>query len=390
MNRPSPSTRARLALVAIAVLLVTGLAACGGDDETPEGGGGATNANGGGSSFEGAQANLDKYRAVPEFTAPGPEFDAAKVAGGKRLFVIPASTQIPFVATIANHMRDISKRTGVRMEIWQNQGQPSQWVQGMNAAESQGADAIVLLAGIDPAGLQPQIQAAKAKGIPTIVAHLYDDDQETAPNLGGLVNIPYRLAGQLIADQAIADTEGDANALVITINQVKSTVPMVDGIKEEFEKYCADCKLSFTDVTIADVATKIQPNVQAALTSDPAINYVIALYDSAEAPFAAAGIRAAGRAEQVKISTFNGTPEILKEVENGDIIAMDVGENLDWIAHAVMDQSMRIMGGLDPVENAGVPVRVFDDANIAEAGADFTGGFGEEYLSGYRQLWGLR
>jgi ribose transport system substrate-binding protein len=341
-------------------------------------------------SWTGAQANLNKHKAVPKFVAPGPAFNAKARAGGKTIFIIPASSQIPFVSTIANHIKRITAPVGVKVTIWQNQGQPSQWVQGMNAAIAQKASAIVLLAGNDPAGLQPQIKAAKAKGIPTIVAHLYDDNQPSAPNVGGLVNIPYKIAGQLIADQAIADTKGKANALVVTINQVKSTLPMVAGIREEFRKYCAGCKLKFTDVTIADVATKIQPNVQAALTRDPGINYVIALYDSAQAPFAAAGIRASGRADAVKISTFNGTPEILKEVKNGDIIAMDVGENLDWIAHAVMDQSMRIMGGLDPVENARVPVRVFDDSNIDEAGADFTEGFGDEYVSGYQQLWGLR
>ena len=208
----------------------------------------------------------------------------------------------------------------MKVTTWQNQGQPSQWVQGMNAAIAQKANAIVLLAGNDPAGLQPQIKAAKAKGIPTIVAHLYDEKQPSAPNVGGVVNIPYNVAGQLIADQAIVDTKGKANALVVTINQVKSTVPMVAGIKAEFAKYCKGCKLQFTDVTIADIATKIQPNVQAALTADPGINYVICLYDSAEAPFASAAIRAAGRIGKVKISTFNGTPEMLKEVKKGDIV----------------------------------------------------------------------
>ena len=121
---------------------------------------------------------------------------------------------------------------------------------------------------------------------------------------------------------------------------------MVAGIKSEFAKYCKGCKLSFTDVTIADVATKIQPNVQSALASDPSINYVICLYDSAEAPFAEAAIRAAGRTGKVKISSFNGTPNIMKEVKKGDIVAADVAENLDWIGYAIVDQSMRIMGGL--------------------------------------------
>ena len=360
---------AAAALVAASVAIAAGVAAPG--------------------SYTGAQANLTKYKAVPKFVAPGPAFDAKAKAGGKTLFVIPASSQVPFVATINNHIKRIGASAGVRVKTWENQGQPSQWVQGMNAAVAQKASAIVLLAGNDPAALQPQIKAAKAKGIPTIVAHLYDERQPSAPNVGGVVNIPYKIAGQLIADQAIIDTKGKANALVVTINQVKSTLPMVAGIRGEFKKYCQGCKLTYTDVTIPEIATKIQPNVQAALTGDPSINYVICLYDSAEVPFASAAIRAAGRTGKVKISTFNGTPEMLKLVKQADIVSMDVGENLEWIGYAIVDQSMRIMGGLPAVKSEHVPVRVFDRSNIAQTGAKFTLGFGNSYVSGYRKLWGL-
>ena len=45
---------------------------------------------------------------------------------------------------------------GVKVTIWKNQGQPSEWVQGMNAAIAQNANAIVLLAGNDPAASQPR------------------------------------------------------------------------------------------------------------------------------------------------------------------------------------------------------------------------------------------
>jgi ribose transport system substrate-binding protein len=344
---------------------------------------------GGSSDTAGAKAYLDAHRAIPKFKAPGPAFDAKAKAGGKTIFVIPASSQVPFVSTINDHIARIAKMANVKVTTWKNQGQPSQWVQGMNAAIAQKANAIILLAGNDPAGLQPQIKAAKAKGIPTIVAHLYDEKQPSAPNVGGVVNIPYNVAGRLIADQAIVDTDGKANALVVTINQVKSTVPMVAGIKSEFAKHCPGCKLKYTDVTIADIATKIQPNVQAALTADPGINYVICLYDSAEAPFASAAIRAAGRSGKVKISTFNGTPEMLKEVGKG-IITMDVGENLEWIGYAIVDQSMRIIGGLKPVKSEGVPVRVFDKSNIKQAGSKYTSGWGTSYVSGYQKLWGLK
>src|SRR3954462_1718554 len=343
----------------------------------------------GGSDTAGAKGERHANRGVPTVEAPGPALHPKARAGGKTIFVTPASSQIPFVSTIANHMKRVAGLAGVKVTIWQNQGQPSQWVQGMNAAIAKKASAIVLLAGNDPAGLQPQIKAAKAKGIPTIVAHLYDEKQPSAPNVGGVVNIPYNLAGRLIADQASVDTGGKANGPVVTITQVKSPVPMVAGVKTEFAKYCSGCNLQYTDVTIADIATKIQPNVQAALTADPGINYVICLYDSAEAPFASAAIRAAGRTGKVKIATFNGTPEMLKEVGKG-IISMDVGENLEWIGYAIVDQSMRIMGGLTPVKSEHVPVRVFDASNIKEAGSKYTGGWGSSYVSGYQKLWGLK
>ncbi len=380
-----PHLRTAALVGVLAALVALAGAACGGSKKAASGTTTTAAAAGGG-----AKANLDDHRQVPTFVEPGPSFDAKAKAGGKTIFVIPASSQIPFVSTIANNMKRIGAMAGVNTTIWQNQGQPSQWVQGMNAAIAQKANAIVLLAGNDPAGLQPQIKAAKAKGIPTIVAHLYDDKQTSAPNVGGLVNIPYNLAGQLIADQAIVDTGGKANALVVTINQVKSTLPMVAGIKSEFAAHCAGCKLKLTDVTIADVATKIQPNVQGALTADPGINYVICLYDSAEVPFAEAAIRAAGRTGKVKISTFNGTPEILKEVKKGEIVTADVGENLDWIGYAIVDQSMRIMGNLPAVKNARVPVRIFDKTNIGQAGSAFTGGWGNSYVGGYQKLWRLK
>lgn len=391
----------RLVMIGGAILaLGTAAAGCGssststaasGSTSTSASGGTSTSASGASSSggSVGAKAALAKYRAEPTFSAPGPAFNAKAKAHGKSLFVIPASSQIPFVSTIADHMKSIGALVGVQVSIWQNQGQPSQWVQGMNAAIAQHASAIVLLAGIDPASLEPQIEAAKAKGIPTIVAHLYGEQQQHARNLGALVNIPYKLAGQLIADQAIADEGHKTNALAVTINQVKSTVPMVAGIKSQFAALCSGCKLQTTDVTIADVATKIQPNVQSALTSDPGINYVLALYDSAEVPFAEAAIRAAGRTGSVKIATFNGTPEILKEVGKG-IVSMDVAENLDWIAYATMDQSMRVMGHLPPVADERIPVRVFDASNIAQAGSNYTSGFGTSYIAGYRKLWGLQ
>lgn len=377
------SPRIAAAVLATAVAL----AACGGDDDSSSSS--ASDDDGASKSLAYVQSQIDKYRAQPKFTPPGEGFDARAAVRGKTLLSIPASSAIPFVQTIQDGMKRIAGDVGMRFVDWPNQGKPVQWVQGMSAAVDRKADAVNLLAGINPAALGPQIQRADKAGIPTIVSHLYDVNQAAAPGVE-TVDIRYEQAGRLLADWVIAKTEAKANALVVTINEVVSTKPMVTGIKDEFGKYCGGCKLSYVNVAIPDVATRIQPQVQSALVKDPTINYVIALYDSAEAPFAVAGIKAAGKSNQVKVVTFNGTPSVLKMVKSGDV-EMDIGENLDWISHGVMDQAMRLVGGHEPVDDPNLPIRIFDKDNVDETGTPpvDSKGFGDEYKSAYRKLWKL-
>ena len=123
------------------------------------------------------------------------------------------------------------------------------------------------------------------------------------------------------------------------------------------------CKLTIVNVPIPDWATKIQTEVQSALVKDPGVNYVIPFVDGM-ANFAASGITAAGKKDKVKISTFNGTPFALKMIQDGNVVAQDVGENLDWLGWADMDQALRILVGAKPVQSEHTPLRVFDKTNV--------------------------
>ena len=135
------------------------------------------------------------------------------------------------------------------------------------------------------------------------------------------------------------------------------------------------------NVPIPDWATKIQTEVQSALVSDPDINYVIPFVDGMT-QYTAAGITAAGKTGKVKISTFNGTPFALKMIQDGDVVASDIGENLDWLGWADMDQALRILTGVKPVQSEHTPLRLFDETNVGEAGKppqDSTG-YGNAYV----------
>jgi ribose transport system substrate-binding protein len=385
------STR-KASLCAPLAIAVLALAACGGDDGG--GGGGAATAPDSAATKAGvvhAKAQIEKFRAAPSFQPPGPAFDAHKVATGKTLLSIPASSSIPFVQTIQNGMKSISGQLGMHFIDWPNQGKPVQWVQGMNQAIDRKADVINLLAGINPGALGPQIAKAEGAGASVVASHLYDVNQP-ATNGADSVSIYYEQAGRLLADWVIAKTGGKADVLAVTINEVVSTKPMMTGINDEFAKHCGSgCKVSSINTAIADVATRIQPQVQSALVKDPKINYVIALYDSAEAPFVVAGIRQASAKGRVKVVTFNGTPSVLEMVKAGDV-EMDVGESLDWISYGIMDQVMRLAGGMDPVKDPKLPIRIFDKDNVDETGTPPTDskGYGDGYRDGYMTLWGLK
>jgi ribose transport system substrate-binding protein len=334
---------------------------------------------------------LSQYASVPTFNVPGPAFDAQAAAKGKSVAIVPASSSIPFVQTIAQGMQAAGPKIGLGVTVLQNQGQTSQWSQAVGIATSQHASSIDLLAGIDPALLGPQIAQAKSAGVGTVASHFYGVGQTPAPALAGTVDAPYGVAGQLLADYAINKTNGKLNALVVTINQVLSTAPMVDGIKKEVGTYCAStCKVTYTNASIANLATNVPTAVRGALQRDPKINYIIALYDSALVPYVLSGVESAGATAKVKIVTFNGTPSILKLVASGKV-EMDVGENLNWVALAILDQHLRLLAGLSPVADENLPLRIWDASNISQAGSQPQNsvGYGTSFVTGYQKLWKL-
>ena len=382
------SERRRWVFAVAACIGAAGLVAgCGGSDKSASG---STAAASGGPDIAGASAQLDTFREVPTFTAPGPAIDIAS-AKGKKVAIIPASSNVPFVTTIAEGMVAIGKTAGLDVSIFKNQGSPAEWTKGVSDAISKNVDSIDLLAGIDPKAVSAQVTQATGAGKKVVVTHLYDVAQAVDPAVTAATNIPYEQAGRLLADWAITKTQGKANVLVTLITQVNSTTPMLAGINDEFKTRCGDgCKVTTIDTTIADLG-KLQQQVQSSLTSDPSINYVINLYDSAQAPQTAAAIKALGR-KDLKIATFNGTPDILKLIAVDSTIEMDVGENLDWIAYGAIDQHRRLLTGGEATTTPNIPIRVFDATNVAEAGTPPANGkgFGDTYADGYQKLWGLK
>jgi ribose transport system substrate-binding protein len=336
-----------------------------------------------------AAERLQPYRGLPKFSAAGPAFDARTCMKGKSILGIPVSSANPFTKNIYIAMTNAAKNVGFTFREWENQGQPSQWVQGMDYATNNKFDLIDLLGGTDPKVLAPQVQKATSAGIKVIASHYSGFEQPLPGYISGAVPIDYLKAGQLLADWAIWKTDAKVNALVIVSTEVYSTESMINGIKADFDQNCPGCKYKIVNAPVPEWSTKIQPTVQSALQADPSINYIIPIYDSMS-QFVVPAITITGKKDSVKIATFNGTPFVLGFVQRGDV-EMDIGENLDWIGHAIMDAEMRILCGLEPVKDPKIPFYIFDSSNAANAGKppQLSVGYGDAYLAGYVRQWKL-
>jgi len=337
-----------------------------------------------------AKERLAVYSEKPVFTAPGEPFDMKACAAGKKMLAIPNSSANPFLKGIIDRMKAVGEDIGLEVVEWENQGQPSQWVQGFDFAVRDGFDVINLISGISPDTVEPQIKAANEAGLKVTTSHFYDPSFEPNPLVSSTLPIGFNEIGKILANWVAVNTEGKGKIALVVSREVPPTIPLVDGFTSELAENCPDCEIvQEINVGVAEWGTKIQSSVQSTVQANPDIDVIIPIYDSMS-QFVVPALRLTGKLGQIKVATFNGTPFVLDFIQQG-AIDMDIGESLDWIAYATVDGNMRDVCGLEVPEKLNVPFYIFDKDNATEAGtpAQFDTGYGDAYIAGFRELWGM-
>lgn len=384
-------TRAVLGIATAAA--VTAIAGCGAvsvgsssSSSSAPSGGSSSSSDASSAGVQYAQQQLAAYQKDPAFTAPGPAFDASK-AKGKSVWFIPNTSTIPFTLAVQKAFSAIATQVGLKLTVWPSTGTPTSWVQGMEQAIAQHADLVVLAP--PPQLVGPQIAQLKKAGIPVVIPHEYDTSMPLPPNVTAFEYAPFITAAKLMADQAIAGTNGKADTLVVETNDSPPSEPMAGAITAEFNAHCPGCTETDVNVPSTDWSTKLQSQVRNSLLSNPKINYIIVIFDSAT-EFVTPAVAAAGKQGKIGIATFNNTPFVLTNVQKG-IVSMDVGESINWIGYATMDQVLRILSGVKPATDESAALRVFTAQNAGTLGtpADNEKGYSDSYVTGYEKLWGI-
>lgn len=372
-------------LVGLAVAVIVG---CGGSSS----GGGTVDAQG----VKDAKSAVAKYEPIPTFALKAPAFDAQKAIQGKTVFNIPSFSGIPFYDVGDAEMQRITEALGGHWIEYPNQGTPQEWGKGIEQAIAQHAD-IISLGGTDPNLNIPQLQDAKRAGIPVVETQIYNTGEPVPGKANSLITAQrtarFNDAARLEVDWAVAQSNGNAQMLVSTSNEQPPNLGIVGAMQDEMKNVCpTNCSMVVDNVPLTDWATKITPATQSSLVKHPDTNWAIPVYD-AQTNYMVAGLRQAGKIGKVKIATYNGSGDVLRQIQQdkGDPVNMDVGENLYWNAWANMDTVLRVLAKVAPVPKGDekTPLRIFSIKNVDEAGTPAVDGkgYGTAYVGGYNKLW---
>jgi ribose transport system substrate-binding protein len=393
-----------LRLNVIPVLVVGGLALAGcsssnsSSSSTPSSAGSSSSSSSSSSSADisALTSAVNQAAATPSFSAYGGQYGGkipsiANLAG-KKIMIIPGVSALAACEEIAQAASNIAKASGMVPTIFNNTGTTAEHNTAIEDAIHQGYAAIIMGCAMDPSTSAPAISQAQKAGI---VVGTYGGTPDMDQRAGTTYNTddPYALDAKLATEQAIEQHNGQPfNAIAITSTATgPATVIEEDAIQSTLTADCPKCTLSAVNVEVPQWQTQVASTVTSQLLQHPNVSVLFPDY-AGELTYVLAGIQAAHRTGVKTYLAFGGgTPFVqLQTVSPGkDIIQSDVSESPPWTGYLLFLQAARGLEKLAPIPYTQA---IGPDLMITPANADSvlaTGGFGDNWVNGFRELLGL-
>ncbi|MCW2950735.1 MAG: hypothetical protein JWN41_1748, partial [Thermoleophilia bacterium] len=273
-----------------------------------------------------------------------------------------------------------------------------------NTCISQGVTAgstAIATVGLDCAAAVSGLKEAKAAGIPTVTTAGFDCNDASVkageplysalsgwtPNAASPAEF-YTAVGKAAADWIIAETNGQAHAISVSVSGITTYDYMMTGFKDRMSQ-CSGCKLTEVSAGLADFGNgNLKASIATKLTANPDTNAMWVVADGnvglLEIPQA---LRTAGLADKVKVVGGQGTRLDLIRSRRGldAVVAWDAR----WQGWGLVDSTLRILGGdTKAIMPTGAGIAIVDathnlpadaSVNVYQDAVDFQ--------SGYKSLW---
>jgi ribose transport system substrate-binding protein len=235
---------------------------------------------------------------------------------GKKLVFI--SCGVTACAQQGSIIATAAKSLGWSSKSVNTDGSPQQLQAAFESAIRSGASAIILNA-LSRSVLEPQIQKAKAKGIPVVTCCSID-------KIGnGLVfntstNTQNTTIGKYLAAWVVADSQGAGNSLYVNISAFQILGGLGVSYRSWLKKWCPDCGSDTIDIPLSGL-NDVPNTIVSYLRSHPDTNYVTLSVMSLQAPGLNAALKAAGLAGKVKVIGQGPDVPQIQEIQAGTLHA---------------------------------------------------------------------
>jgi ribose transport system substrate-binding protein len=247
-----------------------------------------------------------------------------------------------------------------------------------------------VLAAIDPNGVSDLLGQAETDGIPwTMIAGV---DPRPFGGFGPDLDVTggYIQAGQELGAWVANDSGGEAKILVMSSTDNPAILLRDRGFIEYLERFPG---IEWVDntaqhpiyVPFANLGPPLQSQVQSILQAHPEgeIDYIYTPFDG-YATFVVQAAQALGR-DEVKVLGFDGAPQNVEFIRNGQNMAATQATAYGWCAWQAVDQLNRALGGAEPYEG-GCPSLIIDKDHLPPEGEEWWDG-GIDYQAEFERIW---
>ena len=312
---------------------------------------------------------------------------------GKKIMIIPGVSALAACTEIAQATAAIASALGMIPTIFSNGGTTAEHNTAIEDAIHEGYSAIAMGCAVDPSTSAPALAQAMAAGIKVSVYGATPQEAAAAKVTYNNVD-PYALDAKLAVDQAVVQHNGQPfHAIAITSYATgPATAIMEASLKSELAATCPACTLSEVNVEVPNWQTDIASTVTSQLLQHPDVTVLFPDY-AGMLTYMLAGIQAAHRSATIKTYlAFGGGAPFIKlqtSAPGSSIIQSDIGGYPPWTGYLMFLQAARALEGLAPIpyDQAIGPDRIATPGNAADVYT--TGGWGTDWVNGFRNLLGL-
>jgi inositol transport system substrate-binding protein len=334
-----------------------------------------------------ANERLDEASQPVSYSGPEEPLDAAAVQG-KSVCIIAVDTANQFVADISNHAAEAFELMGIETQILNGRNDPNQYTAYIRQCIEQDVDGI-MLQNIGSLQTPEGTRAAAEAGIPIITSGQIAATSEPEENVDSFVAVDTRLIGELQADLAYRESDGNVHAVGFGLPTLVQDQEQLAGQEEELQELCGDaCSYEAQHIELGTFQTELPNMTRSAIIGNPDLNWFFPAWDIL-ATYVIAGVEQANPAEPVSISSYNGIESARQAVVAGDMVAT-FGIPLKVWGYAAADTLGRLIAG-QQAEPVTLPFRMLTKETLEPLGADASEEevYGsEETLDQYRELWG--